>query len=250
MTQPMNQSVSFSSTLLENKVAMVTGGGGGIGQATARMLMQAGARVVSVDLAGCSTVAGADSIDCDLSDSAAVATMFGAFDADHDRLDLLVHAAGTTRDGVSWKMSDENWRTVLSVNLDSAFFVTRQAIPRMRSGSGGSIVLISSINGERGKFGQTNYAASKAGLIGLGRSLAREAGKFGVRVNMVSPGLIETQMTVGLPAADRQRAIDEGTLGAVGHPDNIAAAVVFLSSTLSRHVTGQVLRVDGGQLIA
>jgi NAD(P)-dependent dehydrogenase (short-subunit alcohol dehydrogenase family) len=227
----------FDTQLLKGKVAIVTGGGGGIGRATARMLMQSGARVVSVDLPGRPAAEGAESLDCDLSDSAQVAAMFRAFEADFDRLDVLVHAAGTTRDGVAWKMSDENWHTVLEVNLDSAFFLLRQAVPRMRAGGGGAIVLISSINGERGKFG-------------LGRSLARETGRFGIRVNMVSPGLIDTEMTAGLPANDRQKAIDEGALGTVGRPEDVAAAVLFLTSSLSGHVTGQVLRVDGGQLIA
>jgi 3-oxoacyl-[acyl-carrier protein] reductase len=235
---------------LKNRVAMITGGGGGIGRATASMLMQSGARVVSVDLPGRLSAPGTVSLECDLSDSAQVTSMFGSFETDFDRLDVLVHAAGTTRDGVAWKMSDENWRTVLSVNLDSAFFVLREAVPRMRAVGGGAIVLVSSINGERGKFGQTNYAASKAGLIGLGRSLARETGKFGIRVNVVSPGLIETEMTAGLSAADRQRAVDESALGVAGLPEDVAAAVLFLGSPWSRHVTGQVLRVDGGQLIA
>jgi len=241
---------SFDLPLLTGKVAMVTGGGGGIGRATAKTLMRSGATVVSVDLPGQSSAEGVDTLDCDLSDSKAVSGMFDAFEDRFKQLDILVHAAGTTRDGVSWKMTDENWRTVLGVNLDSAFYLARRAVPRMRTAGGGSIVLITSINGERGKFGQTNYAASKAGLIGLGRSLAREAGRFGVRVNMVAPGLIETEMTAGMSDSDRQRSIDESVLGAIGSPEDVAAAVLYLSSPLSRHVTGQVLRVDGGQLIA
>jgi len=240
----------FDSSLLAGKVAMVTGGCGGIGRAIARMLLRSGASVVSVDLPGRPAGEGIESLDCDLSDPAQVNAMYETFSGKHDRLDVLVHAAGTTRDGVSWKMSNENWRTVLGVNLDSAFFVARQAVPHMRASGGGAIVLISSINGERGKFGQTNYAASKAGLIGLGRSLARETGRFGIRVNVVSPGLIETEMTAKLPKSDREKAIGETVLGRVGHPEDIAAATLFLTSSLSRHVTGQVLRVDGGQLIA
>jgi len=240
----------YDPALLTGKVAMVTGGGGGIGRTTAEWLMRCGAQVVSVDLPGQPSVAGAKSLDCDLSDTDEVSSMFRAFEADFDRLDVLVHAAGTTRDGVVWKMSDENWRTVLGANLDSAFYLVRRTVPAMRASGGGAIVLISSINGERGKFGQTNYAASKAGLIGFGRSLARETGKFGIRVNMISPGLIETEMTAGMPPEDRQRAIDETVLGTTGRPEDVATAVLFLVSSLSRHVTGQVLRVDGGQLIA
>ena len=119
----------------------------------------------------------------------------------------------------------------------------------MRAAGAGAIVLVSSINGERGKVGQANYAASKAGLIALARTAARELGGFGIRVNVVSPGWIETPMTAGLPEDVRQRAIEETALGRLGAPDDVAAAMVFLVSDLGRHVTGQVLRVDGGQLI-
>ena len=193
---------------------------------------------------------GVECLPCDVADASSVRAMFAEFDAAFGRLDVLVHAAGTTRDAVCWKMSDDDWSTVIGVNLDSCFYLAREAVPRMRASGGGSIVLVSSINGERGKFGQTNYAASKAGLIGFGRSLARETGKFGIRVNLVAPGLIETEMTAALPDTDRQRAIDETLLGRSGQPEDVAAVVKFLASAASRHVTGQVLRVDGGQLIS
>jgi NAD(P)-dependent dehydrogenase (short-subunit alcohol dehydrogenase family) len=145
-------------------------------------------------------------------------------------------------------MADDAWSEVLRVNLDSAFHLIRAAAPKMREGGGGSMVLIASINGERGKFGQANYAASKAGLIGLARSAAAEMGRFEVRVNAVAPGWIETPMTAALPAEARARALGESLLGRTGTPDDVARVVLFLVSSLSRHVTGQVIRVDGGQL--
>jgi NAD(P)-dependent dehydrogenase (short-subunit alcohol dehydrogenase family) len=169
---------------------------------------------------------------------------------DAGRLDIVVHAAGIVRDGVLWKMSDDDWADVMRVNLDAAFWLLRASAPLMRSGGGGSVVLVGSINGERGKFGQANYAAAKAGLIGLGRSAARELGRSGVRVNVVAPGWIETEMTAGLPAAAKTKAVEETALGRVGRPNDVATAILFLVSEMSRHVTGQILRVDGGQLTA
>jgi NAD(P)-dependent dehydrogenase (short-subunit alcohol dehydrogenase family) len=146
-------------------------------------------------------------------------------------------------------MTDENWHDVIHVNLDSAFFVLREAVSLLRE-RGGSVVLVSSINGERGKFGQANYAASKAGLIGLARTAARELGIFNIRVNVISPGLIQTAMTEALSDDVLQRARDETVLGRLGEPDDVARVAYFLCSDLSRHVTGQVLRVDGGQLMS
>jgi acetoacetyl-CoA reductase/3-oxoacyl-[acyl-carrier protein] reductase len=136
------------------------------------------------------------------------------------------------------------------VNLGSAFHLLHGATPLLRARGEGAVVLISSINGERGKLGQSNYAASKAGLIGLARSAARELGRFGVRVNVIAPGLVRTPMTATLPPEVTQRALEETALGRVAEPEDVAHAALFLCCDLGRHVTGQVLRVDGGQLMA
>ena len=161
----------------------------------------------------------------------------------------MVHCAGITRDGVLWKLSSDDWRAVMAANLDSAFYLLHAAVPALRAAGGGAVVLVSSINGERGKAGQANYAASKAGLNALARTAARELGRFGIRVNAVAPGWVETPMTAALPEELRQRALAETALGRLGRPEDVAGAVLFLCSDLARHVTGQVLRVDGGQLI-
>jgi acetoacetyl-CoA reductase/3-oxoacyl-[acyl-carrier protein] reductase len=146
-------------------------------------------------------------------------------------------------------MSTASWRRVLDVNLTGPFLMMRAAIPAMRAAGWGRIVNVASINAERGKAGQANYAASKAGLIALTRTAARELGPRGITVNAVAPGFIETAMTAALPEAIRRRAVEESALGRLGKPEDVAAAIVFLSSEAAGHVTGQVLRVDGGQLM-
>ncbi len=234
---------------LEGRVAVVTGGGGGIGRTVVSRLLEAGATVISVDRAGVAAEPGAENAECDLGDPGAIDAFFDDLEARHDRLDVLVHCAGITRDGVVWKMDDAAWTEVMNVNLDSAFRMLRRAVPRMRAGKSGAVVFVSSINGERGKFGQANYSASKAGLIGLARAAARETGGFGIRVNVVAPGLIETEMTSALPEEAKRMAKSEILLGRMGQPDDVARAILFLASDASRHVTGQVLRVDGGQLV-
>ena len=235
---------------LAGRTVLVTGAGGGLGSAIVRVLEEAGARTVGVDLPGHASADASDSVPCDVGDGAQVASLLSGWDDRFGGLDAVVHCAGITRDGVVWKMDEDAWRDVLRVNLDSAYHVIRGAVPLMRGRGGGSIVLISSINGERGKFGQANYAASKAGLIGLARSVAREAGRFGIRVNVVAPGLIETPMTTALHPDVLRRAVEETALGRVGRPEDVAMAVLYLVSAMSGHVTGQVLRVDGGQLMA
>ena len=235
---------------LDGKVALVTGSGGGIGGAATALLIAAGATVYGTDLPDRPARDGARFVPCDIGDPGAVRDLVAGVAKHGGRLNVLVHAAGIVRDGVLWKLTDSDWSDVLRVNLDAAFWLLRAAAPVMRTGGGGSIVLITSINGERGKFGQANYTAAKAGLIGLGRTAARELGRFGVRVNLVAPGWIESEMTARLPVAAKSKAVEETALGRAGTPEDVAAAILFLVSDMSRHVTGQVLRVDGGQLTA
>ena len=235
---------------LAGRTALVAGGSGGIGAEIARWFVAAGARVFSADLPDRPVPEGAIGIPCDLADPASCDDLWRTFAARSDRLDVLVHSAGITRDGVVWKMSDEDWSRVIAVNLDSAFRLVRGAAPMMRAQKRGSIVLISSINGERGKFGQSNYAAAKAGLIGLARSAARELGRSSVRVNVLAPGMVRTAMTEKLADEHVARAREEAALGRIAEPEDVARVALFLASDLARHVTGQVLRVDGGQLMA
>ncbi len=230
---------------LHGAVALVTGAAGGIGQAICAALRAADARVVGADLD-----AGRECVPCDVTDREQLEALITRTASEHGGLDVVIHAAGITRDAILWKLADEDWSAVMRVNLDAAFLLLRAAAPHLRNSSRGSVVLISSINGERGKLGQSNYAASKAGLIGLAKSAAQDLGRDGARVNVVAPGFIDTAMTQSLPTEIRQRAIAETVLGRAGRPEDVAGAVVFLCSGLAQHITGQVLRVDGGQLMA
>ena len=247
MTAPLPLAELLS---LRGHTALVSGGGGGIGAATVARLLQAGARVQSLDRPGAPVPAGAEGLACNLGDIAATRALCAQLAARGEAIDLFVHCAGITRDAVLWKLGDEDWEQVLRVNLDSAFYLLRALAPGMRALQRGAVVLIASINGERGRFGQANYAASKAGLLGLMRTAARELGRFGVRVNAICPGMIRTAMTAKLAPEHLAAARAETVLDHLGEPDDVARGVLFLCSELARHVTGQVLRVDGGQLTA
>ena len=234
---------------MKGRVATVTGGAGAIGSAICARLVECGASVYSIDRPGQRAPKGTTAIECDVRSAVAVSVAVSEIEHQAGWLDIVVHAAGIARDGRLWKATAQDWDLVLAVNLTSAFHLVHAAVPIMRRTGTGAIVLISSINGERGKVGLSAYSASKAGLNGLARTAARELGGYAIRVNAIAPGWIETPMTAGVSAEVRQRALDESVLGRLGEPDDVARAVAFLVSDLSRHVTGQVLRVDGGQLI-
>jgi len=165
------------------------------------------------------------------------------------RLDAVVCCAGITRDAVSWKMTEEAWDEVLAVNLKGCFTFARAAVPAFREAGWGRVVAVSSINGLRGKFGQANYAASKAGLVGLAKTLARELGAFGVTVNVVAPGMVLTEMARALPDEVLDAARGDAVTGRLATPEEVAEVVAFLCSERAGSITGETVRVDGGQYI-
>ncbi|ROR32474.1 3-oxoacyl-ACP reductase FabG [Inmirania thermothiophila] len=225
--------------------AVVTGGSRGIGRAIAEALAEAGAEVHVFDREpgqpGPWTFHAVD-----VADAASVAAAVASLPPG---VTLLVNNAGITRDRSLAKMSDEEWRAVLEVNLTGAFHMIRALAPRMREAGHGRIVNITSINGLRGKFGQANYSAAKAGLIGLTKTAARELGPRGITVNAVAPGMVLTEMALALPEEFRERARAESVLGELATPQDIAHAVLFLLSDAARMITGEVVRVDAGQYI-
>ncbi len=164
-------------------------------------------------------------------------------------LDILVNNAGINWDGVIWKMTEEQWDSVIDINLKGYFNYIRAVAPIFREQKSGKILNVTSINGLRGKFGQANYSASKAGIIGLTKTVARELGKYGINVNAVAPGLIETDMMKQATEEVRKMAIEEIVLKRIGLPEEVADVVAFMCSEMARHITGEVIKVDGGQYI-
>lgn len=229
-----------------DQTALVTGAARGIGRSIADALAAAGARVYGLDIGDPGDFP-YGYLTGDVSKSAAVEKAVSSLPDGVPT--LLVNNAGITRDRTLGKMSDEEWAAVLSVNLTGAFNLIRTVAPRMAAQGYGRIVNITSINGLRGKFGQGNYAAAKAGLIGLTKTAAREFGRKGVTVNAVAPGMVLTEMARRVPPEVLEQARREAALAELARPEDIAAAVLFLLSDGARSITGEVLRVDAGQYI-
>ena len=232
---------------LAGKVAVVTGGSGAIGSAILRAFEQAGALAISFDVKA--PAERGRWVECDVRDDASVARAVEQVAQEHGRIDCAIHAAGVSRDAVVWKLSVDDWDFIQAVNLRGAFLLLRHAVPVMRNGEGGRIVLIGSINGSRGKFGTSAYSASKAGLLGLMKSVARETARFGILVNVVEPGWVRTPLTEAVPKEVRDAALAESLVGRFVEPEDVAASVLFLCGPGARFITGQILRVDGGQFL-
>ena len=238
--------MSFAS--LEGKAALVTGASRGIGRAVAAELAAAGASVVVGYRSGrdeaeaLASEIGARAVQADVSSPGDAARLV----QEAGDLDILVNNAGLTRDGLLARMPDDDWRTVIETNLSSVFYTCRAVCRPMMKKRSGAIVNVSSIVGVHGNWGQTNYAASKAGIIGFTKSLARELGSRGVRANVVAPGYVKTQLTDVLPEEATEAMLKNTPLGRLGEPDDVAGAVRFLCSDEAAFITGEVLLVDGG----
>ena len=245
---------------LQGKNAFVTGGSLGIGKAIVLDLAKKGANIAftyrkhqeealqiveEIKKLGCKGL----HIQADISDFQAAQDAIKQAVSVFGGLDILVNNAGINWDGVIWKMTEEQWDKVLDINLKGYFNYIRAVAPIFKEQKSGKIINVTSINGMRGKFGQSNYSAAKAGIIGLTKAVARELGKYSVNVNAVAPGLIETDMIKDAPADVREKALAEIVIGRIGLPEEVAEVISFLASSSARHITGEVIKVDGGQYI-
>lgn len=238
---------------LTGKCALVTGASGGLGAIIARDLHAAGATVALSGTREDALKAVAAELGdrvhilpCNLSDMEAVGNLIKDADAAMGQVDILVNNAGLTRDGLAMRMKEEDWDLVMDVNLKAAFLLSKNSLRGMMKRRNGRIIGITSIVGVTGNPGQMNYAASKAGMIGMSKSLAQEVASRGVTVNCVAPGFIETAMTDALPDAQKEALLTGVPAGKLGDPSDIAAAVLYLASEEAGYVTGQTLHVNGG----
>ena len=244
---------------LSEKVALVTGASRGIGYGIAKTLAENDAHVVCVsrNVSDVQSVADkitaasgtATAVACDISDSDNVSKLIKETVATHDHLDILVNNAGVTRDNLLIRMSEDDWNTVLNINLKAAFIAIKAAARTMIKQRNGRIINISSVVGLMGNAGQANYAASKAGLIGLTKSTARELASRGITANCIAPGYVATDMTNELGDEVQQSLIEQIPLGRMGQVEDIASAVAFLASDEAAYITGQTLAIDGGMVM-
>jgi 3-oxoacyl-[acyl-carrier protein] reductase len=242
----------------EGKVAIVTGGASGVGRACVLEFARRGAGVAVVDVAGGGAAAevarlareaGARVVcfQADVTDFGKAERIVSEACVRLGRLDILVNSAGTNEDAPLWRMTETQWERVVGVNLKGAFNYTRAAAVVMRAQGSGKIVNVASVEAFRGRFGLANYAASKAGLVGLTRASAADLGRARINVNAVAPGFVRTPMTERLPAEVLERAACESVFGRLAEPEEVASVVAFLCTDAARYITGEVVRVDGGQ---
>jgi 3-oxoacyl-[acyl-carrier protein] reductase len=243
--------------LLEGKTALITGGARGIGREIIRRFIQEGANIYYIDLEEGDSLSeyqnwarekglSVEFRAANVSDEEEISSVVSDILKEPNGLDILVNNAGITRDGLIFRMKSQDWLSVLSVNLTSAFYISKLVSRHLIQRKGGAIINMASIVGVIGNGGQCNYSASKAGLIGLTKSLARELGSRNVRVNAVAPGYIQTKMTDELKDAQKEALNSQIPMGRIGLPEEVAKAVLFLASDLSSYITGHVLHVTGG----
>ena len=224
---------------------LVTGGNRGIGLAIAHAFVEAGDQVAVTSRSG-KAPDGLFAVACDVTDTASVEAAFTAVEAEHGAVDVLVANAGITQDTLLLRMSDDDWTSVLDTNLTGAFRVAKRASRSMLRARKGRLIFVSSVVGLSGSAGQANYAASKAGLVGLARSLARELGSRSITANVIAPGFVETDMTAALGEERRAEIVGQVPLGRYASPDEVAKVVRFIASDEAGYITGAVVPVDGG----